>query len=415
MAVMSQFPPDEPADIPMGDLFNDVPLFREIQRVLLASSGPVNWELARQVGIAMASWGEDDPHPSDEDRRGLADTVRAAELAVADFTGLPMPGDVADVEAFRRAQWVEANIRALRDVIDPVAAKLGTAMGQLTILPGMPGMPGLPGMSEPGDEGPTPDPAQAQMMQQALSMLGPLLMGAQVGTVLGYLGQRVFGQFDLAVPRPTGSLYFVIPNIARFERDWSLPPMEFRAYVALHEVTHRFEFARAWVREHFLGLVRDLVGHAEIDLSGLQQKIEGMDLANPEAMSEAFEGMGSLFGESSDPEQRLRIARVQAFMAAAEGYGDHVMDALGATMLPAYSRIEEALSRHREGRAADRTLERLLGLEMKAEQYRLGERFCATVVERTDQATLARMWESAETLPSMPELEEPTLWLARMV
>jgi len=392
-----------------------VPLFREIQRVLLASSGPVNWELARQVGIAMASWGEDDPHPSDEDRRGLADTVRAAELAVADFTGLPMPGDVADVEAFRRAQWVEANIRALRDVIDPVAAKLGTAMGQLTILPGMPGMPGLPGMSEPGDEGPTPDPAQAQMMQQALSMLGPLLMGAQVGTVLGYLGQRVFGQFDLAVPRPTGSLYFVIPNIARFERDWSLPPMEFRAYVALHEVTHRFEFARAWVREHFLGLVRDLVGHAEIDLSGLQQKIEGMDLANPEAMSEAFEGMGSLFGESSDPEQRLRIARVQAFMAAAEGYGDHVMDALGATMLPAYSRIEEALSRHREGRAADRTLERLLGLEMKAEQYRLGERFCATVVERTDQATLARMWESAETLPSMPELEEPTLWLARMV
>ncbi len=415
MAVMSQFPPDEPPDIPMGDLFNDVPLFREIQRVLLASSGPVNWELARQVGIAMASWGEDDPHPSDEDRRGLADTVRAAELAVADFTGLPMPGDVAEVEAFRRAQWVEANIRALRDVIDPVAAKLGTAMGQLTILPGMPGMPGLPGMSEPGDEGPTPDPAQAQMMQQALSMLGPLLMGAQVGTVLGYLGQRVFGQFDLAVPRPTGSLYFVIPNIARFERDWSLPPMEFRAYVALHEVTHRFEFARAWVREHFLGLVRDLVGHAEIDLSGLQQKIEGMDLANPEAMSEAFEGMGSLFGESSDPEQRLRIARVQAFMAAAEGYGDHVMDALGAKMLPAYSRIEEALSRHREGRAADRTLERLLGLEMKAEQYRLGERFCATVVERTDQATLARMWESAETLPSMPELEEPTLWLARMV
>jgi putative hydrolase len=161
--------------------------------------------------------------------------------------------------------------------------------------------------------------------------------------------------------------------------------------------------------------VRDLVEHAEIDLSGLQQKIEGMDLANPEAMSQAFEGMGSLFGESSNTEQRLRIARVQAFMAAAEGYGDHVMNALGAKMLPAYPRIEEALARHREGRAADQTLERLLGLEMKAEQYRLGERFCATVVERTDEATLARMWGAAESLPSTPELEEPTLWLARMV
>jgi len=416
MARVSQPTPNDPPEIPLGDVFNDVPLFREIQRVLLASSGPVNWELARQVGIAMASWGEDDPHPTEDDRRGLAETVRAAELAVADFTGLPMPGDVAEIEAFRRAQWVEANIRGLRDVIDPVAAKLGSAMGQLTIMPGVPGMPGLPGMSElSDDEGPAHDPGQAQMMQQAVAMLGPLLMGAQVGTVLGYLGQLVFGQFDLAVPRPSGSLFFVIPNISKFERDWSLPPMEFRAYVALHEVTHRFEFAGGWVRDHFLGLVRDLVEHAEIDLSGLQQKIEGMDLANPEAMSQAFEGMGSLFGESSNTEQRLRIARVQAFMAAAEGYGDHVMNALGAKMLPAYPRIEEALARHREGRAADQTLERLLGLEMKAEQYRLGERFCATVVERTDEATLARMWGAAESLPSTPELEEPTLWLARMV
>ena len=34
-------------------------------------------------------------------------------------------------------------------------------------------------------------------------------------------------------------------------------------------------------------------------------------------------------------------------------------------------------------------------------------------VELTDEATLARMWDSAEALPSMPELEEPRLWLAR--
>jgi uncharacterized protein (DUF2342 family) len=34
-------------------------------------------------------------------------------------------------------------------------------------------------------------------------------------------------------------------------------------------------------------------------------------------------------------------------------------------------------------------------------------------VELTDETTLARMWDSAEALPSMPELEEPRLWLAR--
>jgi uncharacterized protein (DUF2342 family) len=51
---------------------------------------------------------------------------------------------------------------------------------------------------------------------------------------------------------------------------------------------------------------------------------------------------------------------------------------------------------------------------MKLEQYRLGREFCARVSELTNETTLARMWESAEALPSMPEFEEPTLWLARM-
>jgi coenzyme F420 biosynthesis associated uncharacterized protein len=388
-----------PPEVPLGDVLGDVPLLREIQRVLLASTGPINWELARQVGIAMASWGQDDPRPSEEDRRGLAETVRAAELAVADFTGLAPPVDVADVEALRRAQWVEANIRGLRDLIDPIGARLTEALREShrEIQPS----------AEVGATGP------GEMLEMLLQPMVPLLLGAQVGAVLGHLGQRVLGQYDLAVPRPGGGLYFVIPNIARFEEDWGLPPMEFRAWVALHEVTHRFEFARPWVRQHFLGLVRDLVEHAELDLSGLERRLEGLDLSNPDALAEAFEGVGDLFGQSATGEQRLRIARVQAFMAAAEGYGDHVMEAVGRRMLSEFTRIEEALRRHREGRHADRALERLLGLEMKMEQYRLGKEFCARVSSLTDEAMLARMWQSADALPSMPELEEPTLWLAR--
>jgi coenzyme F420 biosynthesis associated uncharacterized protein len=224
----------------------------------------------------------------------------------------------------------------------------------------------------------------------------------------------VLGQFDLAVPRPAAGLYFVIPNIARFESDWSLSPVEFRAWVALHEVTHRFEFAASWVQPHFLGLVRDLIEHAELDLSQLERGLEGLDLSNPEALNEAFQGAGNLFGHAATPEQRLRIARVQAFLAAAEGYGDHVMDALGERMLSSYRRISEALTRHREGGPGDQALERLLGLEMKLEQYRLGRAFCDRVAALTDEATLARMWDAPDSLPSMPELEEPTLWLSRM-
>ena len=35
--------------------------------------------------------------------------------------------------------------------------------------------------------------------------------------------------------------------------------------------------------------------------------------------------------------------------------------------------------------------------------------------ELTDEATLSRMWGSYEALPSLPEITEPTLWLARTV
>lgn len=104
----------EPNQPEMGDLFADVPLFREIQRVLLSSTGPVNWELARQVGIAAAGLGQDDPAPTDQVQRGFEDTVRVAELQVADFTGLVPPTDVAKVEGVRRAQWVQANIEGLK-------------------------------------------------------------------------------------------------------------------------------------------------------------------------------------------------------------------------------------------------------------------------------------------------------------
>ena len=88
------------------------------------------------------------------------------------------------------------------------------------------------------------------------------------------------------------------------------------------------------------------------------------------------------------------------------------MHALGAQMLPSYARIDEAMRRYRETEHVDPVFERLLGIEVKREQYRLGRAFCDTVVELTDEATLARMWDSAEALPSMPELEEPR-WLAR--
>ena len=101
-----------------GDIWNDVPLFREIQRVLRSSSGPVNWELARQVGIATASSSGEDPAPDPDDLRGFEEAVRVAELQVAGFTGLEPPTDIPTVEAVRRTPRERSPIEA-NGSIDP--------------------------------------------------------------------------------------------------------------------------------------------------------------------------------------------------------------------------------------------------------------------------------------------------------
>jgi putative hydrolase len=381
------------------DPLADTPLFREIQRVLMSSSGPINWELARQVGIAVASWSDEDPEPTEEDRRAFEETVRVAEMTVAETTGLPSPPEVTRVEAVRRARWVEANVEGLRDLFEPGASRLAHILDDAR-------KSERPAMAE--------SPAALETM---IGQMSPLLMGAQVGTVLGHLGQRVLGQYELPFPRRgRTALLFVVSNIARFEREWSLPPVDFRAWVALHETTHAFTIGRPWVPDYLHALIKELAEGMEFDLTGLESRIGELDLSDPQRLSEALGDPGELLGQTISDEQRIRMRRLQAFMSAAEGHADHVMNIAGRKWLPAFPQIEEAMRRRHEGRSQEeRLIERLLGLELKAEQYRLGRSFCDRVTELTDEDTLSRMWEGPESLPSMPELEEPSLWLARIV
>jgi coenzyme F420 biosynthesis associated uncharacterized protein len=379
------------------DALRDAPLFRELQRVMASSSGPINWELARQVGIATALESGPDTEPTDEDRRILGEAVRVAELQVTSFTGMEPPAEVATVRAIRRAEWVGANAEGLRSLLEPAATRMGEALDHA--------------MREQL-------PEEAGPMAGLLTQLGPLLQGTQVGQVFGFLATRVLGQYDIAVPREggTGSLLFVVPNLSAFEHDWSLDPVEFRTAVALHEVTHRLEFARPWMPTRFRDLVDDFLSTLTIDVGAIQERFASLDPADPEAMQRAF-GVedDAVFGAVLDREQHIKLGRIQSFMAAAEGYADHVMHALGTRLLASHAQIQEAMKRRREDEATDPVFERLLGVDMKREQYEAGRRFCDTVVELTDEATLARMWESADAMPSLPEIDEPRLWLARTV
>jgi putative hydrolase len=379
------------------DQLRDAPLFQELQRILFSSSGPVNWELARQIAVATSASAGEDAEPTEPDRRAFEEAARVAELHVASFTGLEAPSDVAVVRAVRRAEWIQANVEGLRPVLEPAAEKLGAAVNSAQ----------RQAMPEEALE-------MAGQMGHMMAQMSPLLLGAQVGSVLGFLAQHVLGQYDIAVPRSGyGTVLFVAPNVAAFQRDWSLDATEFRTWVALHEVTHRFEFSRSWALPRFRELLDDFLSTIRIDVEGLQRRLESLDPQDPEGMQRMLEGEEALFGTVLDDEQRIKLGRIQAFMSSAEGYADHVMHAVGKSLLKTYGQIEEAMRRYRESEHVDPVFERLLGIEMKREQYAVGRRFCDTVAEQSDEQTLAKMWDSPDALPSIPELDEPTLWLAR--
>ena len=88
-------------------------------------------------------------------------------------------------------------------------------------------------------------------------------MGAQAGALFGYVARRVLGQYDVFLPPDDeGLLYFVGPNVAEVERRFSLPPRDFRLWIAIHEVTHRVQFGAAPVaaRRTSPGLVDTYLG-----------------------------------------------------------------------------------------------------------------------------------------------------------
>ena len=383
----------------------DAPLFRELQRVMSSSSGPVQWELARQLAVAGAAEAGSDPEPAEGARAGLEDALRVAELQVVDFTGLEPANDLLRVSLARRADWIAGAIDAYRTLVESAATRLQDALGRAMV-----------------DQLPTDDDAEGPLAalglgspQDLIRQLGPLLQATQIGQVFGFLAARVLGDHDVGMPRAvTGPIGFVLTNIERVEADWSLDPREFRTFVALHQVAHRLQAERPWLPAYAARTVDDFLSTMTIDVDAIQQRFASLAPGDPESLQAAFGGEDdAMFGVVLDDEQRLKLDRIRALIGAVEGHADHVATTIGVRLLGTYARIEEATTRL--DTPTTPMLGRLLGIEVGEEDVAAGRKFCKTVVELTDEATLTRMWSDADAMPSWPEIEEPRLWLARTV
>jgi coenzyme F420 biosynthesis associated uncharacterized protein len=115
------------------------------------------------------------------------------------------------------------------------------------------------------------------------------------------------------------------------------------------------------------------------------------------------------------PQQREIFDQLQALMSLVEGYGNHVMNAIGRELLPSFDRIEQRMEQRQRSRSLfDQVFFRVTGLDLKMAQYQQGEQFVNTIASSHGIVFAAQVWDRAENLPTMEEIRNPQRWIARM-
>jgi coenzyme F420 biosynthesis associated uncharacterized protein len=333
----------------------------------------IDWKLAGTVARGVANM---QPAGNPEPYEQLAEPAAEAERLVSSYTGLVPAGRVPGAEAVDRSGWIDANLNSLEAVLEPAAQKLAAKAGPI-------------GMFAGG------------------------VLAIEAGAVSGFLAGRVLGQYEFSVlePEKPARLLFVAPNLAHAANALEAPDDQMLRWVALHEMTHALQFGGVpWLREHLAGMLRELLGVLEIDPRSM---LRVPDVTDIKKLLDRVREDG-LAMVVVGPGNRAALDRVQAFMAVLEGYAEHVMDAVGASVLDDLPAMRSALQRRRRDRTGLlKLVEKLLGMDLKMRQYELGKAFCDGVVARAGIEGLNRVWSAPEAMPTIPELSDPAAWLRR--
>ncbi len=315
-------------------------------------------------------------------RAAMARVVPALETAL----GAPLPGIVDRVAVVDRTGWVAANIGSFAELFGKLEEPL---LDQLV-------------------------PPGAGLGKATIALANRWLSTRQLGYLLGFMGQRVLGQYDLALlsaEGTSGQLLFVEENVRATAAALSVPLDPFRTWIALHETTHAFEFeAHPWLRPY-------LAGRLERQLAAFSRSTGTLGQDASRILRRALAGgEGHWMERVMSDEQRTLFRETQAVMALLEGFGDHVMDEVGRTLVPDVATMSARFHARRTNRSPlERLVMRITGLDLKLEQYARGERFVAGIARIGGAAALRRLWDGPETLPREDELGAPDRWVRRVM
>lgn len=357
----------------------------------------IDWERARKIAIAMHRRSA----LSEAERLHLSamyrDMVQRTAPVVLRHMGIADELTFTDVLAVDRVDWINANMVGFERMLTPLNEMnlLGTGTGRAAAI---------------------------------AAGINRTVLSTELGVLLGYLARRVLGQYDLALfgsepldMAATGRLYFVHPNIAATEAVLGVPTEQFRLWIALHETTHAVQFeGHPWLRVHMNALITEyfrlLTG--DVDYLGrgmaLLKSLTSRRQSGAGTASSASGAGDSWISSLMSPQQQTLFDQLQALMSVIEGHSTWLMNAAGREILPNHAAIAARFKRRQGNQSASEKLfARLIGLEMKREQYRLGESFFDAVVAERGAPFAHLVWRGAEWLPNLQELQQPSAWIQR--
>jgi coenzyme F420 biosynthesis associated uncharacterized protein len=360
----------------------------------VSSAQMIDWDMAISTGVR---WARPGPQVSLGEARAVVAELRALAATVSEpvqaLTGMSGPDDGGWVAVVDRPGWIRANVDGFRVVLDPLAEHLQ-------------------------ERGGAPVPGSV------IGAVGSRVTGVQAGLILAYLAGRVLGQYELFLPpdpdaparsAPAGRLTLVAPNIMMVERELGVNPHDFRRWVCLHEETHRTQFTSVpWLRGYVQQQMTEFLLASDLDPATILDRLRSATGAVAGAVRDSSGG-DSVIEAIQSPRQREILGRLTSVMTLVEGHGDYVMDAVGPQVVPSVAEIRARFN-ERRGSAGrlERTLRRILGIDLKMKQYAQGSRFVKIVVDEAGMATFNKVWTSPETLPTKDEFVTPQLWLDRV-
>jgi coenzyme F420 biosynthesis associated uncharacterized protein len=355
-----------------------------------ARRGLIDWRVAERIAVDRVRNAQGTLSPSE---LAVAEPVYAAAMreivpALGAALGTELPGVVERSAVVAREEWVRANVATF-------AALIGKIEGDL-----------LDQVLPPG----------SGLVKASMAVANRAVSTRQFGYLLGFLGQRVLGQYDLAIisaESTPGRLLFLDENIRRTAESLSVPLNPFRTWIALHETTHAFEFeAHPWLRPY-------LSERLERQLASLTSGASAMNRDAVGRLGRALRNasMGESWMEGlMTTTQRREFREIQAVMSLLEGFGDYMMDEVGRDLVPDVELISSRFHSRRQNRTGfERAMMRLTGMDMKMEQYRKGEEFVAAIARAGGSTALRMLWHGPESLPLPEEIETPSRWLARVL